>query len=188
MQIIPIHTRYKMNFTRKNAKSAVAALALIAAAGGANAASLTFSGKVSAATCTITVSNSGTITLPTIVATDLGTDGATAGDTQFTISGATCSGGATTATVYFDALGNASLTSAGGRLSSGVAGVELELLQGSNIVDISKNTSAQNVTGATITSNAFTSSFKVRYKRNQTAAITATGAISVSLNYIISYA
>ncbi|MGY0195165.1 fimbrial protein [Leptothrix sp. BB-4] len=161
-------------------------LALFAAAllsGHAQAATLTMAGKVSANSCTVAVTGSGTITLPTISTSDLANNGDTAGETSFTISGSSCAAGLTSVMPYFDV----NSANAAGRLATTVAGLELELRQGTTTLDLSKNAGAQAVTASAIGSNAFTSQFKVRYKRNQSAAFSSTGTVNVTLVYVLSY-
>lgn len=149
---------------------------------------ITFSGKISANTCTVGSSVNGvagassfTVTLPTVNAAALGSANTVAGTTPFAIALTSCSAGMTSVKAYFEPT---SAINGSGRLASGVAGVDLQLLNDSGTA-INLNTQA-NATSATVVSTKATLNYSVQYYNNGAGSV-GTGLVSVPLSYSIVY-
>jgi len=166
---------------------AIAAAAVLLAQGAqASDGTISFTGALQAATCTITGGGNQTVTLPTLATSTLAAAGATGGDTFFNIAVTGCTGGLTTATAYFEA--GANVDSVTGRLKNtgAAANVQIQVLNGSgSVVNLAGATTvAQSTTAASLTSNAGTQSFIARYYA--TGATTA-GAVTSSVTYSMVY-
>jgi major type 1 subunit fimbrin (pilin) len=152
---------------------------------------VTVTGSVSGTTCTIVgngTSGTGsfTVALPKVSKSDLAAAGNTAGAVNFTIGVTACSGTSTTITPFFEGGANVNTS---GRLSNAATtgpatGVDVQILQGSNVVVMGASAGSQNVSAATLTSNAASVQFTAQYYA--TAAATA-GAYSSSFTYSIAY-
>jgi major type 1 subunit fimbrin (pilin) len=143
---------------------------------------ITFSGEIAASTCTI---NSGSpnlaVDLPHVGASALGSSvGTVAGTTPFTIDLSGCSATGPVK-AYFEP---GTTINADGRLDTGVAGVDLRLLNDSQSA-IDLNTQAGTTT-ATIASNAASLKYYVQYYNNGAGSI-GTGAVTSSVAYSIVY-
>ena len=165
---------------------AVALLAVLIQAAKASDGTITFTGALQNATCTITGGGNLNVTLPTLSTATLATAGATGGDTLFNIALTGCSAGIATASAFFEAGANTDATT--GRLNStGTAGnVQIQLLNSTgSVVNVAAVTVAgQGTQAATITSNAGTQSFIARYYA--TGATTA-GTVASSVTYLMVY-
>ncbi|MBC2666812.1 type 1 fimbrial protein [Novosphingobium flavum] len=148
---------------------------------------ITFSGAVTASTCTVKLnggSASGTVTLPTVSTSALPSTGSTAGSTPFTldISGCTFTG-ATAVTAYFEAGANVNGTT--GRLTNtgGASNVELQLYLGSNYASkVAAGQSNQNA------ATPLTGNGQLRYgvEYYATGAATA-GSVASTVTYSLIY-
>lgn len=161
----------------------LATLALLAAAGSAFAVdgTVTVTGTVSSATCTVTPSST-TVTLPTVSRTSLAAAGQVAGITPWSVSVSSCS--ASTMNTYFE---YGSTINASGRLINAgtAANVEGQILNSSlGVVNLAGGPGSQNTTAVTVTSNAATQQFYVRYFA--TGAATA-GTFSSSFTFTLIY-
>jgi major type 1 subunit fimbrin (pilin) len=164
---------------------AIAAVAALSQAAQASDGTITFTGQLNTATCTITGGGNQTVTLPTLSTAALTSAGATAGDTLFNIAVTGCTAGLTTANAYFEAGGN--IDTATGRLKNTAAtnNVQIQLLNGSGtVVNLAGVAGSQNTAAATLTSGAGTQSFIARYYA--TGATTA-GAVASSVTYSMVY-
>ncbi|MBY8610509.1 type 1 fimbrial protein [Burkholderia arboris] len=158
---------------------------------------ITFSGNVTAQTCTINGNGSGaknfTVTLPTVSAGSLATSGATVGTTPFSIALTGCTpttgaGAVKSVHAYFET--GPTIDSTTGNLilaTGGATNVEIQLLNGADQsaiklgqVDASQNSKAVNVSAA----GAATLQFYAQYYA--TGAATA-GAANSSVMYTIAY-
>lgn len=159
-----------------------AAAALLSQAALASDGTITFTGALQNATCTITGGGNQTVTLPTLATSVLNSAGQTAGDTYFNISVTGCSAGLTGANAYFEAGGNIDTTT--GRLkNTGAAGnVQLQLLNGNGtVINLAGvTTAAQNTTATTLVSNAGTQTFIARY---YATGATSAGSVASSVTY-----
>ena len=114
----------------------VAALALtFGSAAHAADGTITFTGSISAQTCTINGNGSGgtdfTVTLPTVAASALPSDGATSGRTPFSIAVSGCSTKSGTVSTWFEPGSNVDATSGllKNTAAGGAANVQVGLLQ-----------------------------------------------------------
>ncbi|MBL8275990.1 MAG: type 1 fimbrial protein [Pelomonas sp.] len=158
---------------------------------------VTITGTVSATTCTVSVnggSASNTVTLPTIGASALVGSGAVAGATAFSIGVSGCTTSQSSMAPYFEAAGSSAFN--GGRLATGVSGVDIQILTSTGgVVNLSGSAavaSGQTGQGVPVVplsganpSKSATSNFVARYYSN--AASVGTGAVSVALAYTITY-
>ena len=170
--------------------AAVAALASAAVAANAADGTITISGTVVSNTCVVNVNGSGTsptVSLPKVAATSLGAAGATAGTTPFTIGVTGCGGVAINTQPYFEPAASGSSAMANGRLTStGVANVDIEILNSAgNSVSLGSAPGAQNVPVVATAAGSATHTFYARYYAR--ATVSATGAVTASLAYTMTY-
>jgi major type 1 subunit fimbrin (pilin) len=168
-------------------KIAFASAALVAShLAQASDGTITFTGALQSATCTITGGGNQTVALPTLSTSSLSSTGSTAGDTSFSISVTGCTAGLTTASAYFESGINVNATT--GRLKNGGAAgnVELQLLNGSgttiNLAGVT--TAAQGATAANLNSSAGAQTFIARY---YATGATTPGSVSSSVTYSLVY-
>lgn len=162
---------------------ATAAAALTPMISSASDGTITFTGAVSAVTCTIGTP-SFTVTLPTVSTSTLATSGAVAGATRFAIALSGCSGGAT-ANAFFEAGPNVDSTT--GRLKNTVSGtnVELQLLTtAGTVINLSKPYGSQNTSTTAIVSNAATLEYVVQY---YATAASVAGNVNSTVTYSVVY-
>lgn len=148
----------------------LAVLAVLSCSSYAVDGTVTVSGTVTNTTCTVTPSST-TVTLPTVSKTSLGSIGATAGTTAWSVAVSACSG-ASTMTTYFEP---ASTTNGNGRLlNSGTAtGVDVQMLTSAfGVINLAAGAGSQGVSSTAVVSNAATQSFYIRYYATS-ASVTA---------------
>lgn len=171
--------------------SATLLLAGLASQAQAFDGTITFTGNISAQTCTVGAAGSttnGTVTLPTISTKALSAANDTAAATQFSIKLSACSGTATQAAAWFESGTN--VDPASGRLkNTGTAtGVDVALYNttSNTPIAIGQGDGSIGSSGAAfpITAGAATMYYQARYYA--TAPVT-TGTISASVNYTIQY-
>ena len=124
----------------------IAATAFAPTAQAANSGTITISGKVLSDTCTVSVNNGSTVALPTVMTASLGTVGATAGTTPFTIALSGCDANTTSAAMSFS---GANIDAGTGNLKNTVAGgsnVQVQLLNGASVINASSGTNAPTIT------------------------------------------
>lgn len=173
--------------------SIVAGALLVAGMSTASASdgTIIFNGKITDATCDVTVNNSskdGTVTLPTISKTPLASSGATAGDTSFTINLANCNPKAGKVRAFFEAGGTVDMTA--GRLknmqSTGGAGnVQLQLKNESGTV-LKVGDTSQRINAATSLSTEGKADLPYIVSYYATAPATA-GLVTSSVTYSVDY-
>lgn len=171
-----------------NCKHLVAVLMLgFPIAAHASDGTINFSGAVTASTCTVKLNGgaaTGTVTLPTVSTSALGSAGSTAGSTPFTldISGCTFSG-ASAVTAYFEAGANVDPTT--GRLNNtgGASNVQLQLYLGDAYASkVAAGQSNQNAAAALSANGQL--KYGVEYYATGTAtAGTVTSSVTYSLVY-----
>ncbi|MDG0854514.1 fimbrial protein [Roseateles puraquae] len=161
--------------------SALAVLAISASGAYAVDGTVTVSGNVSSATCTVTASAT-TVTLPTVSKTSLATAGSTAGTTPWSVSVSSCS--AATMNTFFEA--GTTVNSNGRLINSGTAGnVDGQIVTSTfGVVNIGAANGSQGTTAVSVSSNAATQQFYVRYYA--TGAATA-GTFTSSFTYTLVY-
>lgn len=151
---------------------------------------ISFTGDISTASCTISVAgggNNGVIRLPSISTKALPAALATAGATPFSISLSGCTGSATQAAVWFE---NDSNVNASGRLvNSGTAtnvDVAIYNLNSSTHIPIGQTSTTFGSSGAafTINSGSATLNYLVRY---HATGIATAGTVAASVNYTVQY-
>lgn len=175
-------------------KSTIQAVTVVAALGlasiGAHAAdgTITFTGNVTAQTCTI---NGGTpdftVALPTVTATTLGTAGATAGRTPFSISLTGCAETGGNVHTFFEQ--GPTVDSSTGNLvldAGGASNVEIQLLNQADgsVIALNQADAQQNSTAVAIASGSATLNYNAQYVA--TGAATP-GAANSSVMYTMSY-
>ncbi|MGN6706602.1 MAG: fimbrial protein [Rhodanobacter sp.] len=160
----------------------IAATALLPTAQAANTGTITISGKVLADTCTIAVNGGATVALPTVMTASLGTVGATAGTTPFTVALTGCDANTTSAAMSFS---GANIDSGTGNLKNTVAGgsnVQVQLLNGASVINASSGTNAPVIN---VTSGSGSVGMNARYVA-ATAAATA-GLVASTVSFTLSY-
>jgi major type 1 subunit fimbrin (pilin) len=184
----------------KKALGALAAVAAIYAPMSAQAdGTITFSGSLSAATCTVTGSMPGgtagssfTVNLGAPAAAALaGPANSLAGPAvPFSINLTGCTGGTTATTYFWDPATN--INSLGHLINEDTSatpatGVELALLDGvsGNPLQLQNGYGFQGVTSVDISSGSATAPFKAQYFRTSTAP--TVGNVTTTVNYAISY-
>lgn len=191
-----------------NLKHTLLALGLVTACGGLAVApatlaavpdgTITFTGSVTAATCTIkgptsTGSNNFAVALPTVSANSLtanGTGAYTPSATAFTMTLSGCPAGARVGAQFYSAANADTTTGNGTLMNTGVAGVDVQLLNsGGTAVTI--GTAAPvgnaNVTDqTTVASGGATLAYSAQYYATSAYA-GAGGAVSTTVNYVINY-
>ena len=169
----------------------VAALAL-AFSSAANAAdgTITFTGTISAQTCTINGNGSGgtsfAVTLPTVAASALATDGATSGRTPFSIAVSGCSTKSGTVSTWFEP--GATVDATTHRLTNGAPGgaanVQIGLLEKDATTAVHPGIASQKANIDTTTGDA-----KLDYFAEYvaTGGPAGSGAVSSSVTYSMVY-
>ncbi|WP_089084553.1 fimbrial protein [Aquitalea magnusonii] len=152
--------------------------------------SISFTGNISTATCTISVEgggNNGAITLPSISTKALAAALATAGATPFSIALSGCTGSATQAAVWFE---NDSNVNAAGRLiNSGTAGnVDVAIYNASSSTHIpigqTSTTFGSSGTAFPINNGSATLNYMARY---YATGIATAGTVTANVNYTVQY-
>jgi len=180
----------------KLALSAAALLMSSAFAASAFAAdgTITFNGKITDTTCTISVdggNKDATVTLPTVSASTLAAIGATAGATPFTISLSNCSGTSlTTASTYFEP--GAYVDSTTGRLNIDSTAEDAATLVQVQLLNADRNpiiagtsvSNGQNDIPVDISSGSGTLNYFAQYYA--TGASTA-GSVTTQVDYTMVY-
>jgi len=164
--------------------------AVFASAGAhATDGTITFTGDVTAQTCTIT-GNGGaanfTVALPTVSASSLASAGATAGRTPFNIMLTNCTPSSGTVHTFFEQ-GPTIDTTTGDLIlnAGGAAGVEIQLQnQDLSAIALNQSDASQNSLPATINSGSATLNYYAQYIA--TGAVTA-GAADSSVMYTMTY-
>jgi major type 1 subunit fimbrin (pilin) len=160
----------------------IAATAFAPTAQAANSGTITISGKVLSDTCTVSVNNGSTVALPTVMTASLGTVGATAGTTPFTIALSGCDANTTSAAMSFS---GANIDAGTGNLKNTVAGgsnVQVQLLNGASVINASSGTNAPTIT---VTGGNGSVAMNARYVA-ATAAATA-GMVASTVSFTLSY-
>ena len=156
------------------------AQAAITAPGG----TINITGKVLGSTCAVSVNNGTAVVLPTIMTSDLATAGtASTSSTDFDVKLTGCDKNTGTATMVF---GGGNINAGNGNLDNAAVGgsnVQIQLLEGTSLIDTSSNANAPIITVAANGTGSAT--LKARYYAN-TAAATA-GLVSSSVNFTLTY-
>lgn len=159
---------------------------------------ITFSGSVTASTCTVkgptsAGSNNFTVTLPTVSANSLtanGTGAYASSATPFTMTLSACPAGAKVGAQFYSAANADTLTGNGTLKGTGVTGVDVQLLDsGSTPVTIGTTapTGNANVTDqTTVASGGATLAYSAQYYATSAYA-GAGGTVSTTVNYVINY-
>lgn len=169
--------------------------ALAAAVGPAGVAqasdgTITFSGSVVNATCTVKVNNSAasaTVSLPTVSQATLGANGEVAGATRFTVNLSGCTTGKTV-NVYFEA-GSTVDPITGNLINGGTAGnVQVQLLTNSGSAISVGSSSQASSTGVAMTASPSVTGGVLNYSAQYyaTGASTA-GSVTTSVTYSLTY-
>ena len=170
----------------------LAAASLIALAPVAHAAdgTITFTGQITAQTCTIAGnggSNNFTVTLPTVSVSSLATAGATAGRTPFSIALSNCTPNTGNVSTYFEA--GPTIDTATGQLlnASGTAKqVEVGLLNSdSSAIMLGAAQASQNSEVVALTSGAATLNYSSQYVATGGAA--TAGTVNTTVMYSMTY-
>ncbi len=169
--------------------AAALALAFSSAAHAADG-TITFTGNISAQTCTINGNGTGatdfTVTLPTVATSALPADGATSGRTPFSIAVSGCTTQSGTVATWFepgtnvDALTHRLKNTAAG----GATNVQVGLLQGDGTTAVSPGVASQTANIDTTTGDAKLDYF-AQYVATGGAA--TSGAVSSSVTYSMVY-
>ena len=166
-------------------------LALIAAASAtvamADSGTITFNGLVVADTCTTTLTGGASataVTLPTVPTTALANSGDTAGQTPFSLSVAGCDATAATRGIHYTLTPSAYDASNNSLLANtGTAtNVGVEILEGATAIAFAG--AAHQTSNVTLTSGAGSVSLAAQYKA--TGAATA-GTVTSALNWTLVY-
>jgi major type 1 subunit fimbrin (pilin) len=166
--------------------------ALISATGVAHASdgTISFSGSVVNATCTVKVNNSAasaTVNLPTVSQATLGANGEVAGATRFTVNLSGCTTG-NTVNVYFEA-GSTVDPVSGNLINGGTAGnVQVQLLTNSGAAISVGSSSQATSTGIAMTASPAVTGGGLDYSAQYyaTGASTA-GSVTTSVTYSLTY-
>ena len=161
----------------------------VQAAPPANSGTITFTGKVVANTCAVNVNNSGnasgTVQLPVVFTTALNTAGFTAGTTNFTLAVTGCDGNLTSVQPLFSG-GSIDTTTGDLKNTAGGNNVEVQLLNGGTVMDLSQNTpSAQNQPVGTLSGGATTLNYTAQYIAVGGAA--TSGLVNATVAYTLTY-
>lgn len=159
---------------------AVAAMSLSAQA---QSGTVSVSGNVTSASCTASAST--TITLPQVSTASLASTGSTSGSTAWTISLTACTGSPTVMRTYFEPGGNVNssgrLTKSGGTS----ANVEVQVINADGtVVNMAGAAGGQNVSTASIVTNAASQTFYLRY---YAAGTVTAGTYTSSFNWTVVY-
>jgi major type 1 subunit fimbrin (pilin) len=164
----------------------VAVMAAVAFAPTAQATdgTISFTGQINAATCTI---NNGTpdftVQLPTVATTTLAAHGNTAGQTQFKIELSGCTSG-TNASAFFEQGANVDPITGNLISTGGASNVQLQLLNSNGTSVINLLNPSTNTTTADVSTGSGTLTYYVQYFA--TAASSA-GSVSGTEQYTIAY-
>lgn len=160
----------------------LATVALLAAAGSAFAVdgTVTVTGVVSSATCTISAPN--TVVLPTVSRSSLGAAGQVAGITPWAVSVSSCS--AASMNTFFEY--GSTINPSGRLINAGTAlFVEGQVLNSSlGVVNLAGAAGSQNTTAVTVTGNAASQQFYIRY---YATGVATAGTFSTSFTYTLIY-
>ncbi|WP_035056123.1 fimbrial protein [Andreprevotia chitinilytica] len=171
------------------AASTIVSLALTSGAAAASDGTITFTGKVTAATCKIDVNGSGakdaTVVLPTVTTTSLAS-GSVAGATKFDIKLTECAT-ATSVRAFFEngtgvdnATGNLKNTA-----TTAAANVQVQLTNASDVKIVPGDQAQRTAAAVTVTGNAATLSYGGRYAATGAAgAGDVTSSVTYSIDYI----
>lgn len=170
---------------------AFAALTSLLAMSGAHASdgTINFNGELTAQTCTTKVngiSNTATVTLPTLSTTLLGVAGAVAGATNFTIELSACTGTITTAAAYFEAGAGVDPITKNVRNATGTAtGVQFQLMDSKGSLIKAGDTSQVAGTARTaVASSTAVLPYAVQYAATAASTPgTVVGSVTYSINY-----
>lgn len=166
----------------------VAGAAMTSQFAAATDGTITFNGKLTAETCTITTGANGnfTVNLPTVSTSQLQTALQTAGRTPFSIALTGCGGGSeTTVHTFFETGGNTDAVTGNLKVSGGATNVEIGLLNGdqSNIL-LGLTDAAQMSKPANIVAGAATLNYFAQY---QSTGAASAGAANSSVLYTLAY-
>jgi major type 1 subunit fimbrin (pilin) len=165
-----------------------AAAALLSTGAQATDGTVTFTGAVTATTCTVNAgSPSFTVTLPTVSVSALSTAGATAGSTAFQIALTACTAGASVST-YFEPGATVDSTTSRLKNAGTATNVQVGLLNGddSSAILAGAAQASQNSHSTPITAGAATLKYFAQYVANGAAA--GAGSVSASVTYTLIYA
>jgi len=160
----------------------IAATAFAPAAQAANTGTITISGKVLSDTCTVAVNGGATVALPTVMTASLGTVGATAGTTPFTVALTGCDTNTTTAAMSFS---GSNIDAGTGNLKNTVVGgsnVQIQLLNGASLINASSGANAPVIN---VTSGSGSVAMNARYVAASAAA--TAGLVASTVNFTLSY-
>ncbi len=161
----------------------IATLCLLVAATGAYAVdgTVNVNGSVSSATCTITTSGT-TVTLPNVSRTSLAGAGQVAGLTPWSVSVSACN--AVTMNTYFEP--GATINASGRMINSGTAtNVDGQLLNSAQTaINMSLTYGSQGTSPVTLSGNAATQQFYVRY---YATGVATAGTFVSSFTYTLVY-
>lgn len=178
--------------TKATLKYGTAMAVLLSMTGVAHASdgTISFSGSVVNATCTVTVNNSAasaTVNLPTVSQATLGANGEVAGATRFTVNLSGCTTGRTV-NVYFEA-GSTVDPITGNLVNGGTAGnVQVQLLTNAGSpISVGSSTQATS-TGIAMTASPAVTGGVLNYSAQYyaTGASTA-GSVTTSVTYSLTY-
>lgn len=159
---------------------------------------ITFTGTVTAASCTVkgptsAGSNNFAVALPTVSANTLtanGTGPYAASNTGFTMTLSGCPAGAKVGAQFYSAANADTATGNGTLKGTGVAGVDVQLLDSTNTavtIGTAVPTGNANVTDqTTVSSGGATLNYSAQYYATSAYA-GAGGAVSTTVNYVINY-
>ncbi len=150
---------------------------------------ITISGKVLSATCTVSVNGGSTVVMPAVMATDLAGKGTVAGGTPFTVGLTGCDKNSTSATMKFSG-GN--IDSASGNLNNTVAtggsDVQIQLMTGGNKIDTRTSGIAPVITLTAPTSSTVSSgSVAMVAKYVAVNAVTTPGLVTSTVDFTLTY-
>jgi len=160
----------------------IAATAFAPTAQAANTGTITISGKVLSDTCTVAVNGGATVALPTVMTASLGTVGATAGTTPFTVALTGCDTNTTTAAMSFS---GSNIDAGTGNLKNTVVGgsnVQIQLLNGASLINASSGANAPVIN---VTSGSGSVAMNARYVAASAAA--TAGLVASTVNFTLSY-
>jgi major type 1 subunit fimbrin (pilin) len=183
----------KFLFKENEMKKNVFALAIVAAAVISGSAfadnTIKFQGEVADQTCTVTVNGNASsplVLLPTVSTSTLATSGATAGDTNFTISLSGCTASATETAIKTVFVGN-NLTANGRMGNTGTAtNVSLRLVDPATPATALDLTGQVGNPGLVLAANATSASYDyaVQY---YSEGVATPGSVLGSVQYAVSY-
>ncbi len=159
----------------------IAAAAFVPAAHAANSGTINISGMVIADTCKVDVNGGATVALPTATTAQLGTVGATFGDTNFNVNLTDCDALVSSASMAFsgsniDTNGNLNNAAAGGSTA------QVQLLTGGNVINMNTQDNAP-----TIAVNAGSGSVAMSARYYAKTAATTAGLVQSSVSFTLTY-